>query len=54
MDFALSDDQRAIQAAAHDFLADAANPDVIRAALESASGFDESLWQSLARWASPG
>jgi alkylation response protein AidB-like acyl-CoA dehydrogenase len=48
MDFALSDDQRAIQGAAHDFLADAANPEVIRAAVESTGGFDESLWQSLA------
>jgi alkylation response protein AidB-like acyl-CoA dehydrogenase len=48
MDFALSDDQRAIQEAARDFLTDAANPDVIRTAVESASGFDEALWQSLA------
>lgn len=47
MDFALSDDQRAIQAAARDFLTDAANPDVIRAAVEGSSGFDEGLWQSL-------
>jgi len=48
MDFALSDDQRAIQEAARDFLTDAANPDVIRAAVESTSGFDEALWQNLA------
>ena len=48
MDFALSDDQRAIQAAARDFLTDAANPDVIRAAVEGTTGFDEGLWQSLA------
>jgi len=48
MDFALSDDQRAIQEAARDFLTDAANPDVIRAAVESGSGFDEALWQKLA------
>lgn len=47
MDFALSDDQRAIQETARDFLTDAANPDVIRAAVEGASGFDESLWASL-------
>ena len=47
MDFALSDDQRAIQEAARDFLTDAANPDVIRAAVEGTSGFDESLWSSL-------
>jgi alkylation response protein AidB-like acyl-CoA dehydrogenase len=48
MDFALSDDQRAIQEAARDFLADAANPDVVRAAVESETGFDETLWASLA------
>jgi len=48
MDFALSDDQRAIQEAARDFLTDAANPDVIRTAVESTSGFDEALWQNLA------
>lgn len=48
MDFALSDDQRAIQEAAHDFLTDAANADVIRAAVEGATGFDKDLWQSLA------
>jgi len=48
MDFALSDDQRAIQEAARDFLTDAANPDVIRAAVESTTGFDEALWQNLA------
>ena len=48
MDFALSDDQRAFQEAARDFLTDAANPDVIRAAVEGATGFDEGLWQALA------
>ena len=48
MDFALSDDQRAIQEAARDFLTDAANPDVIRAAVEGTTGFDESLWSSFA------
>ena len=48
MDFALSDDQRAIQEAARDFLTDAANPDVIRTSVESTSGFDEALWQNLA------
>ncbi|EQB14240.1 hypothetical protein L288_01755 [Sphingobium quisquiliarum P25] len=48
MDFALSDDQRAIQEAARDFLTDAANPDVIRAAVEGATGFDKGLWSSLA------
>ncbi|HUD95566.1 acyl-CoA dehydrogenase family protein, partial [Sphingobium sp.] len=48
MDFALSDDQHAIQEAARVFLTDAANPDVIRAAVESAAGFDADLWRSLA------
>ncbi|MCP1471724.1 alkylation response protein AidB-like acyl-CoA dehydrogenase [Sphingobium sp. OAS761] len=48
MNFALTDDQRAIQEAARDFLTDAANPDVIRAAVEGPTGFDEALWQSLA------
>ena len=47
MDFALSDDQRAIQEAARDFLTDAAGPDAIRAAVEGGSGFDEGLWQTL-------
>jgi len=48
MDFALSDDQRAIQEAARDFLADASNPDIVRAAVESETGFAEPLWASLA------
>lgn len=48
MDFALSDDQRAIQEAARSFLTDAANPDVVRAAVEGSTGYDDALWQSLA------
>ena len=48
MDFALSDDQRAIQEAARDFLTDAGNPDVLRAAVEGPTGYDPALWQSLA------
>lgn len=47
MDFALSDDQRAIQAAARDFLTEAASAEVVRAAVEGTTGFDESLWRSL-------
>ena len=47
MDFALSDDQRAIQEAARDFLTDAANPDIVRAAVEGPTGHDEALWQAL-------
>jgi len=48
MDFALSDEQRAIQAAARDFLRDAANADALRAAVEGTTGFDAALWQGLA------
>ena len=44
MDFALSDDQRAIQAAARDFLSQAAGADVVRAAVEGPTGFDSDLW----------
>lgn len=48
MDFALSDDQRAIQEGAHAFLKDAATPEVLRAAVESPSGFDAALWEGFA------
>ncbi len=48
MDFALTEDQRFIQESARAFLADAAGPDAQRAAVESATGFDEKLWTSLA------
>lgn len=48
MNFALNDDQRAIQEAARDFLTDAASADVVRAAVESTTGFDGGLWQALA------
>jgi len=48
MDFALTEDQRFIQESARSFLADAAGPDAQRAAVESATGFDEGLWASLA------
>lgn len=48
MDFALSDDQRAIQEAARDFLTDAANPDMIRKVVEGDTGYDDGLWQALA------
>lgn len=47
MDFALTDDQLAIQAAARDYLADAAAPEVVRAAVDG-DGFDPALWQGLA------
>jgi alkylation response protein AidB-like acyl-CoA dehydrogenase len=48
MDFALTDDQRAIADAARDYLGEAANADVVRAAVEGATGFDAPLWQGLA------
>jgi alkylation response protein AidB-like acyl-CoA dehydrogenase len=48
MDFALSEDQRFIQESAQAFLADAAGPDAVRAAVEGETGFDEALWTSLA------
>lgn len=48
MDFALSDDQRAIQEAARDFLTDGASADVVRAAVEGPTGFDADLWRNLA------
>lgn len=48
MDFAFTEDQRAISEAARDFLTDAANPEVIRAAVEGSDGFNADLWQSLA------
>jgi len=48
MDFALSDDQRAIQEAARDFLTDAANPDMIRKVVEGETGYDDGLWRALA------
>ena len=44
MDFARSDDQRAIQAAARDFLSQAAGADMVRAAVEGPTGFDGDLW----------
>ncbi|WP_313801466.1 acyl-CoA dehydrogenase family protein [Sphingobium sp.] len=47
MDFAFSDDQRAIQEAARNFLSDAANAAAVRAAVEGATGFDEALWVGL-------
>ena len=48
MDFVLSDDQRAIQETARDFLADAAGPEKLRVVAESETGFDANLWTSLA------
>lgn len=48
MDFALTEDQRAIQAAAYDYLSQAASPEIVRKAVEGPTGFDADLWQGLA------
>lgn len=48
MDFALNEDQRAIQEAARTFLSDAVTPDVLRAAVDGSTGFDQAVWQRLA------
>lgn len=48
MDFALTEEQRFIQESARSFLADAAGPDALRAAVEGPDGFDANLWASLA------
>jgi alkylation response protein AidB-like acyl-CoA dehydrogenase len=48
MDFALSDDQSAIRAAAHDFLSNAASAEVVRTAIDGPTGFDAALWRGFA------
>lgn len=47
MEFALTEDQRAIQETARHFLSDAASADVMRATVEGATGFDAGLWQGV-------
>jgi len=47
MDFALTEDQRAIQESARGFLNDAASADIVRAAVAGATGFDAELWQGV-------
>ena len=47
MDFALSDDQRAIQAAAEEYLSAAADAATVRRAVEGPTGFDADLWRGL-------
>lgn len=47
MQFALTEDQRAIQAAAQDFLASATSAEARAAALDSADGWDRPLWTAL-------
>lgn len=48
MDFALTEDQRFIQDSVRSFLVDAAGLDALRAVVEGPSGFDESLWSTMA------
>ena len=47
MHFALTDDQRAIQDAAQDFLGSATGPDARAAALDGEAGWDVALWRTL-------
>lgn len=49
MNLALNEDQRLIREAAESFLADACTSAAVRAAMDSAPGFDESVWNKLAR-----
>jgi len=48
MDFALTEDQRAIQDTARGFLSDAAHGDALRRAVDGPDGFDRDLWHGLA------
>ena len=48
MDFALTSDQHFLQDSARAFLADAAGPDALRAAVAGPTGFDRALWDRLA------
>lgn len=54
MDFALSVDQRAIQEATRSFLGDTAGSEVLRAAVDGPTGYDEALWQGLCAMGFPG
>ncbi|HUP91586.1 MAG TPA: acyl-CoA dehydrogenase family protein [Solimonas sp.] len=48
MNFSLTEDQVLIRDSAETLLADASTPAAVRAAMDSAAGFDESLWQRIA------
>ncbi len=48
MDFALSDDQKAIRETAESYLAEAAGLDRLRAVIGGPAGFDDELWAGLA------
>lgn len=47
MNFSLTDDQVLIRDSAESLLADACTPAAVRAATDSAAGFDEALWQRI-------
>lgn len=49
MDFALTTDQRMIQESARNFLAESASLEHLRTALDSVSGWDDTLWNGFAR-----
>lgn len=48
MNLALNEDQRLIRESAENFLADVSTSRAVRAAMDSAQGFDESVWQRIA------
>ncbi|ORE88554.1 acyl-CoA dehydrogenase [Oceanococcus atlanticus] len=48
MNFALTEEQAMIREAAETFLADACTSEAVRAAMDSAQGYDAQVWQSLA------
>ncbi len=49
MNLALNEDQRLIRESAASFLADVSTSQAVRAAMDSALGFDEAIWASIAR-----
>lgn len=48
MNLALNEDQRLIRESAENFLADVSTSQAVRAAMDSAQGFDEAVWQRIA------
>mgnify|MGYP000331838116 CR=1 FL=1 len=48
MNLALNEDQRLIRESAESFLADVSTSSAVRAAMDSAQGFDEAVWQRIA------
>ena len=49
MNLALHEDQRLIRESAESFLTDVSTSQAVRAAMDSAQGFDEAVWQRIAR-----